>query len=233
MCVPTIPPTRNFKIFLVCRPLSSDRSLEPSEAFSSQDQQAGADSEVDQEADKPLTLSELSPQKDAAAPSREATPTPLDKVPMRMPTKRRSNSVVSNVLQKRKKSKTDATSADVSVVTDMAKTRLPATQKHPKPISSMRFNRSIKRKARVNGPGMKRPPVIKDQVAGLDAVDNRKDMRGIAASSCAGGMSKLKNSNEKGAEPVNSVNDKGKSIASGSSRVVRVFFFLLTDLIPI
>lgn len=191
------------------------------------------------DADRPLTLSQLSPEK--VTPSRDATPTPRDNVPdspMRLPTKR-SNSVASDlvVVQKRKKSKTDTTSADVSTVMPK-KTRLPVTRKYPKvpnsissnSSSGLRFNRSIRRKAmstRVNGPRIQQSsPVFKPQVPEMDAdaEDNRKDTSCTATST-----SRLKNSNEKGAEPVNSVrlNNKGKSIASsrsrhGSSRVVRV-----------
>ena len=91
---------------------------------------------------------------------------------------------------------------------------------------------------RVNGPRIKQSPVFKPpQDPGLDAGDNRKDM-GIAtsASSCASSAtsastSRLKNSNEKGAEPVNSItlNNKGKDIASSSrhgssNKVVRVIY---------
>ena len=254
--VPTysITPTGNFNFPLSCRPLNSDRSsdlLESNNAFqefTSQDQHADVD--VDLDADRPLTLSQLSPQK--VTPSRDPIPTPRDSVPLsplRLPTKR-SISVPSDVLQKRKKSKTVRTSADVSVSksTVMPKTRLPATKKYskvPKPISSnsssgMRFNRSLRR-TKVNGPRIKRQPVFKPEVPGLDAGDNRKDM-GINASASSStdttsaSTSRLKNSNEKGAEPVNSLtlNNKGKSIASsshGSSRVVRVISRLcyLTD----
>ena len=212
------------------------------QAFTSQDQQTGA--EVDQDADKPLTLSQLSPQK--ITPSPDPTPTPRDSVPvspLRLPTKR-SISVASNELQKRKKSKTDATSADVSVPKSTAKARLPVTKKHSKPISSnsssgLRFNRSLRRKpmsTRVKGPEIiRQSPVFKPNDPELDAEDNRKDM-GIAtsASSSTGATStstsRLKNSNEKSAEPVNSItlDNKGKSIASSSShgsfRVVRVVF---------
>ena len=89
----------------------------------------------------------------------------------------------------------------------------------------------------VKGPGIKRSPVSKLK----DAGDNRKDM-GIATSASSSrdatsaSTSRLKNSNEKGAEPVNSVtlHNKGKSVASssyGSSRDVRVIFhsFYYTD----
>ena len=215
------------------------------QTFTSQDQQAGAD--VDLDAHRPLTLSQLSPQK--ATPSHDPTPTTRDSVPispLRLPTKR-SISVASNVLQKRKKSKVDTTSADVSVSksTVKPKTRLPATKKYPsvpKPISSnsnsgmMRFNRSIKR-TKGNGPRIKRPPVSKPEVPGLDVGDNGTKDMGIAtsASSSTDGTSastsRLKKSNEKGAEPVNSLtlNNKGKSIASSSrssSRAVRVIFHL-------
>lgn len=251
--VPTIPPTRNFNFlfFLFCRVPNSDRSLEhllePNnvcETFTSQDQQAGP--EVDQDGDRPLTLSQLSPQK--VTPTRNPTPTPRDDVPispLRVPTKR-SNSVAPDVVQKRKKSKTDTTSADVSVRV-MPKTRLPVTtMKRPKPISSsnsssgLRVNRSIRRKAmstRVNRPGIKQKPVFKPNVSEVadDAGDNHKGM-GIYTSASSStdatsaSTSRLKNSC---AEPVNSVasNNKGKSIASssyGSSRVVRVFFFFHT-----
>lgn len=209
---------------------------------------------MDLDAHRPLTLSQLSPQK--ATPPRDPTPTTRDNVPMsplRLPTKR-STSVASGVLQKRKRSKTDTTSADVLVPksTAMPKTRLPATKKYPKvpkPISSnnsssgmTRFNKSLRR-TKVNGLIVKRPPVFKPEVPRLDAGDNNrnKDM-GIAtsASSCSAdatsaSTSRLKNSNEEGAEPVNSLalNNKGKSIASSShssSRAVRVIFFIFVIL---
>ena len=244
----TIHPIGNLNFPLsCCRPPNSDRSLEPSnpcQALTSQDQRAGV--EVDLDADKPLTLSQLSAHK--VTPSRDPTPTPRDSVPispLRLPTKR-SISGASNVLQKRKKSKIDTSSADVSVpkTTAMPKTRQPATKKYskvPKPISSsnsssgMRFNRSIRRN-KVNGPRIKRLPVFKAEVPRLDAGDNHEDM-GIATSASSSmdttraSTSGLKNSNEKGSEPVNSLtlNNKGNSIASsshGSSRVVRVIFHL-------
>ena len=84
---------------------------------------------------------------------------------------------------------------------------------------------------RVNGPRIKQSPVFKlAEVTGLDADDNRKDMEistSASSFSCAtsASTSRLKNSNEKGAEPVNSITlnkSKGKSIASSSHRVVRV-----------
>jgi hypothetical protein len=207
--------------------------------FTSQDQRAGADVGLDP--DRPLTLSQLSPEK--VTPSRDPTPTPRDNVPdspLRLPTKR-SNSVASDlVVKKRKKSKTDTTSADVLTV--MPKARVPVTKKYSKvPISmssssssGLRFNRSKRRKpmsTRVNGPRIKQSsPVFKPQVPELDADagDNLKDTSRTATST-----SRLKNSNEKGAEPVNSItlNNKGKSIASsshGSSRVVRVIFHRVT-----
>ena len=190
------------------------------------------------DADRPLTLSQLSPQK--IAPSRGATPTPRDSLPnspMRLPTKRSISAVASNVLQKRKKSKTATTSADVSVSksTAMPKTRLPATKKYPKvpkaissnSSSGMRFNRSLRR-TKVNGPRIERPPAFKPEVL---AGDNGKEMGIVTSASSSSdttsaSTSRLKNSNEKGAEPVNSLtlNNKGKSIAAssqGSSRVVR------------
>ena len=88
----------------------------------------------------------------------------------------------------------------------------------------------------MNGPRIKRPPVFKSEVPGLGAGDNRKGM-GISVSASSStdttgdSTSRLKNSNEKGAEPVNSLtlNNKGKSIASSShesSRVVGVIFLL-------
>ena len=213
---------------------------------------------MDQDTDRPLTLSQLSPEK-ATTPSRQPTPTPQDNLPispLMLPTKR-SSSVASNVLQKRKKRRTDTTSADVSVAksTVMPKMRLPVTKKYPKvpkPISSnsssgLRFNRSIRRKPRVNGPRIKQSPVFKPaEVPELDAGDNRKDRKdrkdmGIvtsaSSSSCgtSANTSRLKkNSNENGAEPVNStltLSNKGKSVASsshGSSRIVRVIFHLLS-----
>jgi hypothetical protein len=102
----------------------------------------------------------------------------------------------------------------------------------------MRFNRSTRRnKVMMNGPRTKRPPVFKPEVPGLDDDDdddNRKGDMGIVASSfrdaTSASTSRLKNSNEKGPEPVNSLTlNKGKSIASsssshGSSRVVSSFF---------
>ena len=88
---------------------------------------------------------------------------------------------------------------------------------------------------KVNGPRIRRSPVFKSEIPGL-AEDNRKDMRiATSASSSTGdtsaSTSRLKNSNETGAEPVNSItlNNKGKNIASsshGSSRVVRVILYL-------
>jgi hypothetical protein len=77
----------------------------------------------------------------------------------------------------------------------------------------------------VNGPRVKQSPVFKAQVPGLDAGDNRKDTSSTPATSAS--TSRLKNSNEKGAEPVNysiTLNNKGKSIASSSHVVVRVIF---------
>lgn len=189
---------------------------------------------MDQDADIPLTLSQLSPKK--ASPSRDPTPTPRDDASMRIPGKR-PISAASNVLQQRKKSKTDAASAEVSVSkpTAVLKSRLPLTKKHPKPISSeLRLDRSRERKAtlsRVNGPTIEQLPVFKPEAPELD--DTSRDM-GIAtaasSSRCATGASmtrRVKNSHEKDAEPVNSItlNDKGKTIASsshGSSRVVGV-----------
>lgn len=92
---------------------------------------------------------------------------------------------------------------------------------------------------RVKGPGIiRQSPVFKPNDPELNAEDNRKDM-GIAtsASSSRGATStstsRLKNSDEKSAEPVNSItlDNKGKSIASSSShgsfRVVRVDFHLV------
>lgn len=164
--------------------------------------------------------------------------------PVRLPTKR-PVAAASNMLHKHKKSKTDASSADVSVPKPKAvlKARLPATKRHPKPISSnssseLRLNdRSTKRKptsTRVNGPGIKRPPVFKPQGPELNGGgDNNKDTR-IATSASSfrcttsASTSRLKNSNDKAAEPAISItlNNKGKNAGSssqGSSRVVRSF----------
>ena len=90
--------------------------------------------------------------------------------------------------------------------------------------------------------GPRPPPVFKPEVPGLDE-DNRKEMGIVVFTSASSSReeatsastSRLQNSNEKGAEPVNSLtlNNKGKkSIASsssshGSSKVVR---FLLSYL---
>ena len=203
---------------------------------------------MDLDADRPLTVSQLSPQK--ITPTRNATPTPRDSVPispLRLPTKR-TISVASNVLQKRKKSKTGTTSADVSVSksTVMPKARLPATKKYPKvpkaissdSSSGLRFNRSLRR-TKVNGPRIERQPAFKPEVL---AGDNVKEMGIVTSASSStdttsASTSRLKNSNEIGAEPVNSLtlNNKGKSIAPsshGSSRVVRDIFSSLFILKP-
>jgi Targeting protein for Xklp2 (TPX2) domain len=157
---------------------------------------------------------------------------------MKIPSKR-PIPAASTVLQQRKKSKTEAASADVSVPkpTAVLKSRLPVTKKHPKPISS--DNRGKPTLSRVNGPVIERPPVFKPEAPDLD--DTSKDM-GIATSvssfRCATSASmtgRLKNSHEKDAEPVNSItlNDKGKTVASsshGSSRVVGVILSKLSSL---
>lgn len=151
--------------------------------------------------------------------------------PLRLPSKR-PLSAASNVLQKRKKSKTDEASVDVLVPkpTEVPKARPLATKRHAKPISSsnseLRVNRSIKSlgKTRVNKSGIKRPPAFKPE---------GKDMRiatvsaSSSGSATSGSTSKLKSSNGKDAEPVNSITltNKGKSVASssqGSSRAVRI-----------
>ncbi|KAF8799904.1 hypothetical protein BYT27DRAFT_7200885 [Phlegmacium glaucopus] len=218
-----------------------DRPLEPydaSQTFISQDQEAGTDiqAQVPYEADKPLTLSQLSPQK--AVPSRNPTPTPRENVPMsplRLATKR-PVSVASDVLQKRKKCKIDTSSAEVSVLKPNAalKARLPSTKRHPKPIpsnsgSKLRLNdRSTERKptsTRVDGPGIRRLPVFKPQGPELNGGgDNSKDTRAAtSASSSRCTTSKVKESNKKVAEPVVSItlNNKGQNVGSsdqGSSR---------------
>ena len=222
----------------VRRTFNSDSLLEISdhEAFISQDQAAGTDvivvqSQGPQESDRPLTLSQLSPQK--LAPSRDSTPTPRDDDPMsllRLPCKRPISVASNDVLQKRKKSKNDASSAD-ALVSKPLKARLSATKRHPKRISSnsksdLKLNgRSAKIKptsTRVNEPGTKQPPVFKSEGPELNSKDARIT---TSVSNSSYATSRLKNSNQKNTEPVNSImlNDKGKSVASsneGSSKLV-------------
>lgn len=196
------------------------------------------DAVVDQDADTPLTLSQLSPQK-----SHDPSPTPWDNVlvsPSRL-TSKRPISVASNVLHKRKKSRTDAASADslISKPTVVSKARLPVTNRHAKPNASnssseLRLHRSLRRKpmsSRVNG--IKRPPVFKPGAPESDVTGKNSEDMGMVTSASSSrratsaSTSRLKNSKEKDAEPVNSItlNDKSKNVAS--SRMVRVFYFIL------
>ena len=182
--------------------LGSDQSRQ---AVTAQAQQASSD---DQNADIPLTLSQLSPQR--AAPSRDPIPTPQDDVPMS--SLKRPISV--GVLEKRKKSKTDATSADVSVPkpSGVIKSRLPVTRRQPKGISfnsssGLRLNRRKSTSTRVHGPGIKRRPVFKPEAREF-GVDSKETS--ASSSSCA-------STSDRDAGPVNSITS---SSSHGSSRVV-------------
>jgi len=178
--------TRNvFFIIVLYSVLGSDKSLH-------QDQQASSD---DQNADIPLTLSQLSPHR--AAPFRDPIPTPQDDVPI--------------------SSSADDSSVAKNPSGGVLKSRLPVTRKHPKRISSNSSSLN-RRKSTSTRPGIKRLPVFKPE--GTELEDDSKDVASASSSSCA--TSRLQNLNEKDAEPVNSItlNNKGKRIVSGSSRVV-------------